>query len=382
MFFVMKLSKQCNLRCTYCYEFDELGLADRMAPSDLEGFFRGLAADQPPAGWPELRFVFHGGEPLLLPHEYLEGVVEAQRRHLDPAGIAYRNSLQTNLTRLDTGTIELLDRLSIDLGVSLDVFGDQRVMLSGRNSQDRVLRNLQMLLDEDAVRRLGVGIIAVLHRKNVDRIVSTYEFCAELELPLRVLPVFSLAEPPARMAGLTLDHDDVLTALQRLGTRWLDAGAPIDVFPLCNYLDAALNDLIGLSASTYDPRVSEWAYIVNTNGDVYSHAEAYSAAGYMGNLFTDSFRSVIHSEAHDRSLAPRVTRGRTCEACRFGRSCSRVPLIESLASERAYDDTGELFCPIAEPMIEFFRDHLLRDEGSRELVAGARDKAAELVALA
>jgi sulfatase maturation enzyme AslB (radical SAM superfamily) len=73
--------------------------------------------------------------------------VEAQRRHLDPAGIAYRNSLQTNLTRLDARTIEMLERLKIGLGVSLDVFGGERVMVSGRDSQDRVLRNLQVLLD-------------------------------------------------------------------------------------------------------------------------------------------------------------------------------------------------------------------------------------------
>jgi uncharacterized protein len=376
----MKLSKQCNLRCTYCYEFDELGMADRMALSDLEGLFAGLAADPPSRGWPQLRFVFHGGEPLLLPHDYLAGVVEAQERHLRPAGIAYRNSLQTNLTRLDARTIELLDRLNIGLGISLDVFGDQRVMLSGRNSQDRVLRNLQTLLDQDAVRRLGVGIISVLHRKNVARIVSSYEFCAELELPWRVLPVFSLAEPPARMAGLTLEHTEVLEALQRLGRHWLDAGAPIDVFPLSNYLQAALHDLLGIPSSTYDPRLSEWAYIVNTNGDVYSHAEAYSAAGYMGNLFTDTFRTVISSEAHGRSLEPRVARGRTCDACRFSRACSHVPLIESLSSERAYDDTGSLICPIAKPMIEFFREELLRDEASQELVALAKDQAAHLPA--
>jgi uncharacterized protein len=68
VYFVMKLSKQCNLRCTYCYEFDELGIADRMALDDLEAFLSGLATDQPPDGWPQLRFVFHGGEPLLLPH--------------------------------------------------------------------------------------------------------------------------------------------------------------------------------------------------------------------------------------------------------------------------------------------------------------------------
>ena len=373
MFFVMKLSKQCNLRCTYCYEFDELGLADRMPLEALERFFRGLAEDRPAAGWPEIRFVFHGGEPLLLPHAYLEAVVDAQRRHLDPAGIRYSNALQTNLTRLDDATIRLLARLEIGLGVSLDVFGDQRVLLSGRSSQDRVLRNLQRLLDHDAAGALGVGIIAVLHRRNVDRILGMHEFCAALELPLRILPVFSLAEPPPRMAGLVLSHDEVVTALQRLGRHWLDAGMPIPLLPLRNHLDAALCDLVGVPAPTYYPSVSEWAYIVNTNGDVYSHAEAYSPEGLMGNLFADTFGAILRSDAHARSLVPRIERAATCDACRFGRSCSRVPLVESLPSERAYDEHGALRCPVAEPMIDFFRRELTRDGAHRAIVAEARE---------
>ena len=29
--FVMKISKYCNLRCTYCYEYNELGNKERMS---------------------------------------------------------------------------------------------------------------------------------------------------------------------------------------------------------------------------------------------------------------------------------------------------------------------------------------------------------------
>jgi uncharacterized protein len=66
VFFVMKISKLCNLRCTYCYEYDELGMRDRMALEDVESFIAGLAAHQPTGGWPPLRFVLHSGEPTLL----------------------------------------------------------------------------------------------------------------------------------------------------------------------------------------------------------------------------------------------------------------------------------------------------------------------------
>ena len=37
--FVVKISKFCNLRCSYCYEFEELGQRRRMSLADLHAFF-------------------------------------------------------------------------------------------------------------------------------------------------------------------------------------------------------------------------------------------------------------------------------------------------------------------------------------------------------
>lgn len=368
MFFVLKLSKLCNLRCNYCYEYDELGLADRMPLDGLERFFAWLSAHQPAGGWPPMNFVFHGGEPLLLPRCYLEAIVTSQRRHLEPAGIKYGNSLQTNLTRLDDAVLESLMDLNIGLGVSLDVFGGQRVTGRGSDSQDRVLANLQILFDRGFVQRRGVGIISVLHRHNIDRLVAAYDFCSDLGLSYRVLPVFALGDMPARLSALTLSHEDIVAALKRLSRRWIDTDFNIDVFPLKSFLDAAMHSVLGLRARTYDPRKGDWAYIVNTNGDTYSHSEAYMRAGWMGNIFKDPLRIILDSADHEKTLEPRLQRALTCDACRFGEACSRVALVEALPSERAYSPTGHLQCPIALPMIEYFRRELLHDSGIADLI--------------
>jgi uncharacterized protein len=369
VFFVLKLSKLCNLRCTYCYEYDELGLTSRMPLDHLERFFGWLADQQPTRGWPPLRFVFHGGEPLLLPPDYLEAVVAAQRRHLTPAGLRFENSIQTNLTRLDDATIDLLDRLEIGLGVSLDVFGGQRVFVSGRDSQDVVLANLQRLLDSGRARRLGVGIISVLHSANIGRIKSVYEFCAELGLNYRVLPVFSLIDAPPRLAALMVRHQDVVEAFRQLGEHWLSSGLKVDVFPLRNYLDAALSSLLGVPARTYDPAAGDWAYIVNTNGDVFSNADAYTTTGWMGNVFRQPMLDILHSPEHERSLVPRLERAKVCETCRHGTACSRLPLIEAVASERAAGADGRLQCPIALPMIDFFRERLIANPEAMSMIS-------------
>jgi len=65
---VVKISKLCNLRCTYCYEFPFLGNPERMSLHDLFRMFQHIAdyySDNPK----RMDFVWHGGEPLLrLPH--------------------------------------------------------------------------------------------------------------------------------------------------------------------------------------------------------------------------------------------------------------------------------------------------------------------------
>src|SRR5688500_17284131 len=75
---VVKVSKFCNLRCTYCYEMKELGDRTRMAVGDLATMFRHFADYA--ASRPGLRiwFIWHGGEPLLQSPSFYREVFVAQ----------------------------------------------------------------------------------------------------------------------------------------------------------------------------------------------------------------------------------------------------------------------------------------------------------------
>lgn len=382
MHFVMKLSKLCNLRCNYCYEYDELGERDRMPLDRLEWFFAGLAEHYRAAGWRfKLHFVLHGGEPLLLPESYLRGLVEGMRGRLGAAGVPFECSLQTNLTRLGERTIALLDELQISLGVSIDVFGGQRLTIAGEDSQDRALDNLQLLFDRGAVERLGVGGISVLHRRNVDRAVDTFEFFRELGLGYRILPIFSITDPPPRVRGLTLEPARVVAALQQVALAQLRARPSIRVYPLDNYFESAVHHLTGVAVRRYDPRAAEWALIVDTNGDVYNHAEAYLPEGRMGNIFGERFSEILASPARAATLALREARAADCSGCPYFDCCSGIPVIEALPSERAYALDQRLECTVARPMIAFMTELLRSDRsaaGHIEAFVAERERAGQV----
>src|SRR6185503_8399340 len=96
---IVKVSKYCNLRCSYCYEYNELANKRRMSLEQLRAFFEHVADTASDFGRDQIRFIWHGGEPLLLPPDYYHSIGQLQREILPPE-LKFTNHVQTNLTVL------------------------------------------------------------------------------------------------------------------------------------------------------------------------------------------------------------------------------------------------------------------------------------------
>jgi uncharacterized protein len=321
-----------------------------MSIAQLESFFRHVADyfnHQATSVVPE--FVFHGGEPLLLPHDYFRTFCELQEKYLTAKGIKYRNSLQTNLVHVSDRTLDLLQELNISLGVSFDVFGEQRVDIKGKDSRDQVMDNLQRLID----RQMSFGVINVLHAQNIDYIINTYHFFNNLGIDYRILPVSSMVDPPPRMQPLMIDHQQIVEAYQAIALEQFNSQSYIKIYPLRDYFLAAMCYLTGKNVRRFEPAKKEWVAIVNVNGDLYNYGEAYLPQGYMGNIFEQSLLEILTSPEHQQTVIRREERMETCRRCAFDQKCHQIPIAECQKSDRNYNENGELECTIAKPMIEF-----------------------------
>ena len=91
----------------------------------------------------------------------IEAIGVLQQQLLSPR-FAVSNVVQTNLTVLTPAHLDHLRaaRFFSGLGVSFDVYGDQRVDAAGRLRTETVLKNIQALLDQG----ISFGAIAVLAR--------------------------------------------------------------------------------------------------------------------------------------------------------------------------------------------------------------------------
>lgn len=343
---VVKASKLCNLRCLYCYEWNELGDRARLS---LEGWERLLLMIRE---YHERRvaelgssfqscIVWHGGEPMLLPLSYYERVVDLQHRILGDEALssgAVFNAVQTNLYTLPKDTLDLFEREGFHIGVSMDVVGGVRLSAGREETEDRVVQNM------DRLRRRGMpfGAILVLAAHTCPNITVAYDFYESIGINFRVLPLFSapLNTPGASFA---VDARQLIDALCRLFTHWAQRPNRVPVSPLNSYVRTVYLKMTGHSQGRYDRRTGEWALLVNTDGELYQVMDAYQPRFSLGNVLRDSLADVLGSDAYAASLdRDDALYARHCSRCEFRGACDSLPLFES-----PYPDPHPERCHIA-----------------------------------
>ena len=368
MNWVVKVSKLCNLRCRYCYEWNELHRTDRMSLTEwarlldsLRTYHHRRTAE---VGEPfTTTIIWHGGEPLLLPLAYLRSVFQLQHQILgellDTGSIV--NALQTNLYRISDEQIEFLEAERIELGVSCDVVGGVRLSIGDHETEEQIARNM------DRVRDAGVdfGAITVLGAHTAPRITDIYDFYRSLGVSVRFLPLFAapLNTPDASFALTTVEAE---AALARLFVHWVEQKRRVSVLPIDECIATVLRCRHGLSTWTYDRLFGEWAFIVNTDGTLYQTHEAYDERWTLGNIFEQSLDEVLASPAYAASFArDRALIGRVCSDCRWRKGCSMLPAFDgSMAGGQ------ESRCNYAYALCDFIDQYFTSHGFSLDRIAG------------
>ncbi|UWU14379.1 radical SAM protein [Rhizobium sullae] len=157
MIIVMKATRLCNLRCTYCHAWRE-GPGHVMSFAVLARTIRD--ALQAP-GARHIEFVWHGGEATLLGVKFYRKALWLQQRYA-PKGTSFSNAIQTNAVDISDDMLEFLRDYSISIGVSIDgppaINDTRRVDVNGAGTSRRILATLRRL------RQKGVkhGLLAVI----------------------------------------------------------------------------------------------------------------------------------------------------------------------------------------------------------------------------
>jgi uncharacterized protein len=371
MEFVVKVSKFCNLRCRYCYEFESLGNREAMSREQLRTVYRHIEAyrarvDARDGKRTEIGFIWHGGEPLLLePGFYWDTF--ADQREIFGEHVARKNTLQTNLTVLDEERIALLRGGFDVVGVSVDVFGGLRVNVGGRDQQPVTLRNMERL------RALGIpfSTITVLTRANLGRLRHIHELFSRADIPFRILPLFDGAFD-GQHRGFEISTQDILQAFKDLVDLWMEKEGFLTVFPTLEQIQVVLRAMKGAPPVYYNKR--EWlpVLLVNTNGDCFTYGDPYEEPEWcVGNLFTTSLDDILAGERFARSaLAAERRMAANCLSCPYFGHCSGYPIAEEHYNCREKTGEAERACVVERNLFAYIEQRI-RQAGGEAAAWGA-----------
>jgi uncharacterized protein len=174
---VLNVTNQCNLSCSYCYEYGE----DRVAQPEGKTKFMSeetarqtvdFLLDQSP-GRRMVHLTFFGGE-TLLNFKVVKATVEYARRRAAEAGKYVDFSMTTNATMLTPEIVGFLAENNVGVTVSIDGPKESndrfRVFHNGQGSYDVIAPRIKELIKTHRSRPIGARVTLTAQAADVKRI--------------------------------------------------------------------------------------------------------------------------------------------------------------------------------------------------------------------
>ena len=160
---VVKIASRCNLNCTYCYMYNMGDESYRSQPKVMSHETIDMLIDRISEHCIEheikkFLIVFHGGEPLLAGKQFFNEFVTKVREKIKNVNVKF--SVQTNGLLLDEDWCDLLHRLNVRIGISLDGTPEQnnkyRLDHKGRGSYDSIVEGIRIVKRSKLGKILGI----------------------------------------------------------------------------------------------------------------------------------------------------------------------------------------------------------------------------------
>lgn len=176
---IFKVTRGCNLRCSYCYVFDKNVHVGEFMPFDLyerilERFFHetkygNLLEKGENRQQDYLNIVFHGGEPTTIGKQNFMRYCKIAHQVARKYNKVLQISIQTNGTLLDDEWISLFRKYKVGAGISFDGFFDQsdKEREGGQGLIETILRLKSANLFD--------SVLMVLHKSNYKNIWQNFE---------------------------------------------------------------------------------------------------------------------------------------------------------------------------------------------------------------
>ena len=300
-------TKECNLRCKYCFE-ESMHTNCPMPLSEIRqkfGFFldnyfdkfiRELIAINDGLKRRETDITFHGGEPLLIGYDLLKKGFEMVKKY--PNTII---AVQTNGTLITDEIIQLFVDYEVRVGISIDgpkyMHDAYRLNLGDTGSFDRIYRNIEKMRSAGVV----VGALATVTDITVKNPKDFYSFFRDLKLDFSFNPCFT--DPNLPSTYNVLNMGEFIEFYKRMFDLWVnDKEGNLSITCFERILSAmAVKKSPWMEVCTYIPDCSMTTVAINPDGEFYRCLHyCMDSKNKIGDISVDNLNKALGDEAFSK----------------------------------------------------------------------------------
>ena len=338
---ILRMTDNCNLNCTYCYDKMNKNKDKNNFEKDIEEVIKYilfLNNDEKQVQ----KIILHGGEPLTIPINQYEIFLEKLTKKLPKC----KFSIQTNATLLTVEHIKLFEKYNINVGISLDGCNEEqnscRIYKDGHNSFDKVMQSIELLQKS----KIHFGIIVTISKKHINQEKELYNFIKENNLRCSIRPAFPVKNSKNDMI---LSSNEYYNFFKNLFDIWYDdeSGA-ISINQIADLYD----ELFKVLESKYrvnccsDCETCFGKFIsLDRKGNVYSCNRTYGLKEfYYGNIneiTKEELNSKIESFNKNRVS---YLRNSKCTSCKIYEYCYGGCPASAFNIYGTYLSAEDIFC--------------------------------------
>lgn len=361
---ILKVASRCNLNCSYCYMYNLGDETYRNQPKSMpddvtEAVLKQVALYSQNHQLNTFEFIFHGGEPLLLPKKFYSNFIEKAIQILPPT-VKPIYSLQTNGTLLDAKWCKFLGKKDIRLGISLDgnksINDLHRLTHAGSSSFDATLRGIQ----NAAFHKNPVGLLSVLTLKSNP--ILSYNFYKSLNIKQLdfLWPHHTYDFPPPKNEISNTPYADWWIELFKVWYEDEDYEKPN-----IRYLTQIIINILGLNTGFDMLGTATNDYLViETDGSI----EAVDALKICGNGFTKegldikkhSFEDALGASLVQLYHKAHQKLPEKCQQCSIVEICGGGFLPHRFSSERGFDNPS-VYCEDIYKIIGYVQNRIIEN---------------------
>jgi uncharacterized protein len=298
----------CNLRCEYCYQ-ESVRTAIKVMP---EKVLERITPDKV-AFSGKIKFLWHGGEPMLAGIDFFKKAVELQKI-FNKNKIEVVNAIQTNATLINDDWAEFFAENNFKIGTSID--GPKWIHNKIRSrSYDRVIKGVQK------VQKSGkeIGVIITISKNNVKYPEIIWN---EIIKPKQISRSFEINIcSSTEITNLTPSHDQSLNFLIKIFDLWVKKDDP-EIY--IKTFRVVLRYLLGGEAGdcAFEYNKCNRFVAIDERGDAYiCNRFLKRPIAHLGNVLEQALKDIVKSERAMRLYEQIAKIKEDCKRCEWLMCC-------------------------------------------------------------